>query len=130
MRIGQAALAYWALIFALGFVLGTVRVLWGAAALGETNFLLLEVPAMLLASWLVARQLVARFAVARTGPALAMGALALALLLAAELALGVIGFGQSPREWLADLLRAPGIYGLISQLGFALMPWLAAKRRG
>lgn len=117
------------MIFALGFVLGTVRVLWGAAALGEGAFILIEAPVMLLASWLAARWLVARFGVARGGPALAMGALAFALLMGAELALGVVAFGDTPREWLAGIFRAPALYGLIGQIGFALMPWLAAARR-
>src|SRR5690606_39056760 len=46
----HAALAYWAAIFALGFVLGTVRTLWLAPAVGELAAVALELPVMLGAS--------------------------------------------------------------------------------
>lgn len=127
MQIARAAAAYWAMIFVLGFALGTLRVMWGAQALGETGFILIEVPIMLLASWLAAKAVVRRFAVQPGRAALAMGALAFALLMAAEVTLTAI-LGGDPAAWLAGLIRPPGLYGFIGQLAFGLMPWLAARK--
>ena len=129
MSITKAAAAYWALIFALGFVLGTVRTLWGAAALGEGNFILIEIPAMLSASWFAARQLVARYEVPRGLPALAMGGIAFAFLMLAEAALTAI-LGGNPMDWLASLTAPPELYGFLGQIAFGLMPWIVARSGG
>ncbi len=123
----RAAAAYFAMIFALGFVLGTLRVLWIAPRTGETAAVLLELPLMLLASWLAARALTGRFEIRRARDAVAVGALAFALLMGAELLLA-LATGQSAREWLAGLGRLPGALGLAGQLGFALMPVLVRER--
>ena len=118
-----AAAAYAALIFAAGFVLGSLRVLVLAPRLGEVVAVLVEVPVMLALSWLVARWAVARFAVPPEAAArLAMGALAFALLLAAEMALGLWGFGRSVAEVAAGMTSAGGLIGLAGQVGFGLMP--------
>jgi hypothetical protein len=127
-RIAGFALTYWAAVFALGFVLGTLRVVWLAPALGESAAVLAELPVMLAASWLWAQRLLARLPLASAGAALGAGALALALLLGAELALGALAFGQSPAAWLAALTRPPGSIGLAGQLGFALIPWWLSRR--
>ena len=84
MHTIKAALAYWGAIFALGFVLGTLRVLWIAPQMGETRAVLFELPLMLAASWFAARWLVRRFGIGSAGQALAMGALAFVLLMASE----------------------------------------------
>lgn len=128
-RIAKAGLAYWAVIFALGFVLGTVRTLWGAEALGEANFILIEVPVMLLASFAAAHWLTRRFDIASTGAALGMGALAFALLMAAEVALST-ALGLSVSLWISGLLSPPGLYGFLGQIAFGLMPVLARPREG
>jgi len=125
-----AGIAYWAMVFALGFVLGTLRVLWLAPALGLVAATVIELPVMLAASWWAARWLLRRFAIRTGGAALAMGALAFVLLMAAELALGVAAFGQTPAQWLAGLAEPQGALGLAGQVVFALMPWLAVRRRG
>ncbi|MBH5321122.1 hypothetical protein [Aurantiacibacter sediminis] len=128
MRLAAPVLAYWAVTFTLGFVLGTMRVLWGAEALGETAFVAIEIPIMLGASWLAARWLLRRFAIATAREALVMGGAAFALLMAAELVLASV-IGEGARGWLASLTRAPGLYGFLGQIGFALMPRLAIGRR-
>lgn len=127
--IGKAALAYWAMIFALGFVLGTIRVLWLGPKLGMLTATLAELPAMLLASWLAAQWLVRRFAISSPRAALSMGWIAFALLMAAELALAALLPGNSPGEWTARMATPVGALGLTGQIGFALMPWLATGRR-
>ncbi|XUU61634.1 hypothetical protein ACRAQ6_05015 [Erythrobacter sp. HA6-11] len=128
MRVVRAAFAYFALIFGLGFVLGTVRVLWLAPLVGETTAGFIEMPIILGASWLAARWLVGKFATTRSGEALAMGALAFVMLMLAEVMLGVTLFEMTPREWLSAVTRPPGLYGLIGQAVFGLMPWLVVLR--
>ena len=119
----RAAVPYFAAVFAAGLVLGTVRVLMLAPAMGAAAAVALEVPVMLAVSWVAARWAVARYGVpGRTGPRLAMGGLAFVLLMAAEVALGVWGFGQSPAGIAAGLIRPEGMLGLAGQVAFGLVP--------
>ncbi|KPQ34254.1 MAG: hypothetical protein HLUCCX21_01485, partial [Porphyrobacter sp. HL-46] len=112
MRLGLAAIAYWAMVFALGFVLGTVRVLWLAPLVGLLPATALELPVMLAASWWVAGRLIRRFGIAGGAEALAMGAMAFALLLASECLLAVVLAGQAPVQWLAGLRQPHALLGL------------------
>ncbi|MFN3990738.1 MAG: hypothetical protein ACK4IS_10820 [Erythrobacter sp.] len=124
----RAASAYWAVVFALGFVLGTLRTLWLAPAVGVTAATIMELPIMLAASWWAAGLLVRRFALVTAGAALKMGALAFALLMAAELALAMGLMGKSPGEWLGGFAAFHAQLGLAGQIAFALMPWWRAGR--
>lgn len=124
----KAGAAYFALVFALGFVLGTIRVLWLAPMVGETNAVLAELPVMLAASWFAARWLLGGSHASLSERAM-MGALAFALLMGAELALGVLAFGESPRERLTGLTHMPGPIGLAGQIAFGLMPVLIRPAR-
>jgi hypothetical protein len=128
MRIAKAATAYWSAIFALGFVLGTLRVLWIAPGIGESRAVLLELPVMLAASWLAARWLVRRFGIASAGQAAAMGALAFALLMASEALLALL-LGTRLWEWLCAMTRIPGAIGLAGQVLFGVMPVVAGPAR-
>ena len=129
MTILRAATAYWALIFALGFVLGTVRTLWGAEALGETTFILIEIPVMLTASWFAARWLLRRYAVQTLPAAAVTGTLAFVLLMGAELALAMGLSGQMPGAWFAGLWHPPNLYGTLGQVAFGAMPVLVLAAR-
>jgi hypothetical protein len=121
----KAGLSYWALVFALGFLLGTVRNLWLAPMLGDpTLAVLIELPFMLLGSWYVARLLVDALALDRQGQRVIMGLLAFILLLGSEAAVGHFLFAQSWRQWLDGLFVLPGVLGLFGQLLFALIPSL------
>jgi hypothetical protein len=128
----KAGVTYWALIFALGFVLGTVRVLWGAEALGETAFILIEIPVILTASWFTARWLMHRYAVQAFSAAALAGTLAFALLMGAELAMAMGLSGQTPGAWFAGLWHPPHLYGTLGQVAFGAMPvvtkWLQTYR--
>ena len=128
MRIAGAAIVYWAMVFALRFVLGTVRVLWVIPLVGLMPATLLELPIILAASWLAAGWLVRRFGIAGGGEALAVGALAFAILMAAECALAGVLTGQTPAQWLADLRQPHALLGLAGQVVFALMPWWRVRR--
>ncbi|MCC6306088.1 MAG: hypothetical protein IT545_12945 [Rhodobacteraceae bacterium] len=117
-----AGAAYGAAIFALGVVLGTVRVLVLAPRVGALGAVAVELPVMLGASWLAAGALARRFGVpARAGARAAMGAAGFVLLIAAEVALGR-SLGQDPARQAAALATAAGAAGLAGQVAFALIP--------
>lgn len=128
----KAGSSYFAAVFALGFVLGTIRTVWLLTMLGELIAVLLELPVMLAASWWLCAQLIKRFKVpARPAARLAMGALAFALLMAAELFLSLAVMGYTWHEHFAHYATAPGALGLAGQVVFALIPLLqenAVKR--
>lgn len=120
----RAALAYFALIFAAGFVLGTIRVTLFVPYIGDLRAVILELPVMLALSWLAAGWLIHRHSVPSGGPRLAMGALAFGLLMLAEVLLATVFFGQTPWQVLAQFATPPGALGLAGQVGFGVMPWL------
>ncbi len=120
---------YFALIFGLGFVLGTIRVLWLVPMSGETIAVLAEQPVMLIASWFAARWLVRRHRLTSVRARGTMGLVAFTLLMLAEVALASLLFGQSPAEWLNSIFAMPGIIGLTGQILFALLP-LLVRRQG
>jgi hypothetical protein len=128
----RPAIAYFALVFAAGFLLGTVRTLFvrDAPSAGRLLGVLIELPIMLSASWFLCRTVIRRFAVASTVAVRAvMGGLAFALLLLAELLVGALLFGRTPGEHFALYRDASYALGLAAQIGFALMP-LVQLRQG
>lgn len=120
----RPALTYAALIFAAGIVLGTLRTLFVAPATGQLAAVALELPVMLTLSWVVAGRILARQAIPPGAARFRFGALAFLLLMAAELALGHWGFGQSWQQIAVSYRTAPGALGLAGQVGFALIPLL------
>jgi hypothetical protein len=126
----RAGVLYFALVFAAGFVLGTLRVLIVAPAGGETAAVLAELPVMLLIAWHACRWLTARLWVPGVPPPRAvMGALAFVLLNGAEAMLGAV-LGRPPAAQLAALATPAGLAGLAGQVAFALMPLAQAWRSG
>ena len=78
-----AGLAYFAVVFAIGFVFGLIRVKFLVPNLGELVSVMLELPVILTLAWLVCRRLALSWNVPQeTGPRAAMGGVALILLLA------------------------------------------------
>lgn len=108
----KAGLAYFALVFGAGVVLGALRVSFLVPRFGERNSELGEMPLMFAVIVISARFAISQFAVppsvvARVGT----GLLALGLLLAAELMLAVVLQDRSLADYVID--RDPvsgGIY--------------------
>ena len=64
----KAGALYAIVVFSIGFMLGTIRVLLLAPRLGETTAVIIEAPMMLAASWFVCRWCVDRLDGRRTVP--------------------------------------------------------------
>ncbi len=125
-----AAVVYFTVVFGLGFTLGVLRALVVAPRTGELVAVALELPIMVLASWLIARRVVAVFQIPdHPNHRLAMGAIAFLLLMSAEIGLAAIVFGLSPDAYLSGLISPAGALGLAGQAAFALMPWLLSSHR-
>ncbi|WP_374528149.1 hypothetical protein [Novosphingobium sp.] len=123
-RILANAASYWVGIFALGFVLGAVRVLWLAPRVGLKWALAIELPIMLAASWVFARRLHARRPLPSHNAALAMGGIAFALLIGSEVLLATQLFGATLGGWASALTSPEGRLGLAGQIGFGALPGL------
>jgi hypothetical protein len=131
MQVLTAGALYFALVFAAGFVLGPIRVLWAEPRFGPRVAELMEAPIMLVVIVLAARAVLRRLAVpSAPGPRLGMGGVALALLLGAELAVVLRLRGLTIAEYLASRDPVSGsVY--VAMLGiFALMPLFVARDVG
>jgi prolipoprotein diacylglyceryltransferase len=125
----RAALSYYALVFAAGFVLGSIRVGLLVPRLGVRMAELTEMPFMLVVIFVAARFISVRFDLpASATQRLAVGALALVFLVAAELLLAFLLLNQTPTEHITDRDPVSGsVY--LGMLGlFALMPLLVRRR--
>jgi hypothetical protein len=126
----RAGAIYAVIVFLIGFVLGTIRILLVAPRLGDTPAVILETPIILAASWFVCRGCVGRFRVRRrVGLRFVMCAVAFLVLMAAEFALGELVFGRSLVEQLAGYGSTPGVIGLAAQIVFAAFPVMQVKMR-
>lgn len=124
-RTAEAGAAYFAIVFAVGFALGTVRTLFLAPRLGEQLAVVIELPIMLGASWIACGWVLRRWHVAAgVGSRLTMGAIAFALLIIAEATLSLTAFDRSLIDYFRELTTPHGLIGLAGQIVFALMPLL------
>jgi hypothetical protein len=129
MSAVTAGIAYFAIVFGAGFVFGGVRVLYLLPAFGPVAALFIELPVMLLISWIACAVLVDRLSVASTLSArLAMGGVAFALLMAAELLVSVFLFGRSVDDHLRAYATWSAKLGLAAQLAFGVFPVLQMRR--
>src|SRR5205823_4017369 len=88
-RATEAGAIYTIVVFSIGFILGTIRVLLFAPRLGETTAVIIEAPIILGASWFVCRWCVDRLDIRRTVPARSlMGLVAFLVLMSAEVCMG------------------------------------------
>ena len=128
-RATKAGALYAIIVFLIGFVLGTIRVLVVAPRLGETIAVILEAPVILAASWFVCRWCVGRLSVRRTvPPRLLMGFVAFLVLMSAEVGLGAV-LGRSLVDQLAAYKSSPGAIGPGAQMIFAVFPVIQVLRQ-
>lgn len=127
----KAGTAYSAIMFAIGFALGTVRVLLLEPRLGPLAAVTMEVPVMLALSWVVCDRLRRRWLPdAPLADRAVMGASAFTLLMAAETALGIGLFGRTFGQQLASYGTGAGALGLAAQLAFAAFPVIQGRELG
>jgi hypothetical protein len=125
----KAGALYFIIVFALGFGLGTLRVLVIIPVVGELAAVIIELPVMLVASWLACGGVLAKVPVpAALAPRLVMGVVAFVLLMAAEVAVSVFGFGRSVVAHLATYQALPAQLGLAAQAAFAAFPAARIRR--
>ena len=106
-RATKAGAFYAIIVFVIGFILGTIRVLLLAPRLGETIAVIVEAPVILAASWFVCRWCVDRLDVRRTVSARSlMGLVAFLVLMSAEIGLGAV-LGRSLGDQLAAFKLSP-----------------------
>ena len=121
---------YFAVVFAAGFIFGTLRVMWMVPRLGTQVAELIEAPIMLLVSVVTARWLVRRFReVTAAGYWLGVGLVGLGLMILVEFAVVLWLRGLSVAEYFANRnLVSSSVY--FASLGvFAVLPLLLSRLR-
>jgi hypothetical protein len=129
-QLAAPAVTYFAVVFGVGFVLGTVRVFWLAPQLGTRAAELAEAPVMLVAIFFAARWITKRFAIPSSATArLSVGLIALVCLLAFEFTVVLWLQGLTIRESIANRDPVSGAVYAASLILFALMPLFVSRPR-
>jgi hypothetical protein len=129
-RAIRAGSAYFASVFALGFLLGTLRTLVVAPLTGELAAVALELPVMLAASWIACGWALRRYDVSAATPArIAMALIAFLLLMAAEVLISVLIGGRSLAGHFALYRTIPALLGLCGQVAFAAFALVRLRKR-
>ncbi|GHG33790.1 hypothetical protein ACFP76_14025 [Paracoccus aerius] len=120
----RAGLTYFAVVFAFGMAFGVMRNTLLAPRLGVTASVILELPVMLLLSWLACGAILRRTTHSgRIRDRVIMGAVALAFLWLSE-ALLAIALGASAAGFFASFATPAGALGALAQIAFAAFPLL------
>jgi hypothetical protein len=130
MKILKAALFYFALVFAAGFALGSIRVPLLVPRYGVRVSELLEMPIMFVVIVFAARHVTRRFSVQEISTAAGAGAIAFVLLVAAELLLAFAFQGMGVGDYIASRDPVSGTVYFAMLALYALMPSLFAGRAG
>jgi hypothetical protein len=128
IQVVKAGALYFALVFAVGFVLGAIRTLWVVPRVGARTAELMEMPIMLAVTIVAARWIVLCLSVPMMWSArLGMGSMALFLMLIAEFRFVLWFRGLSIRDYLATRDPVSGTAYYLLLIVFAVMPFLARK---
>lgn len=127
-RILIPATVYFLMLFALGFLLGTIRVLLVVPKIGVLSATLIEVPLMLTAAFFVCRWTIGRWLVPPTLSARWTMALWFLMMLAIfETLVGVALFGRTLAGTWSGLPTPAGLIGLTAQSIAALLPLFISR---
>lgn len=128
-QILKAGALYFTLVFAVGFVLGTVRTLWVAPVLGARTAELIEEPLMFGAS-ILATRCVVRWLQPPIDwrDRLSFGCFALGLLLLVEFTVVLWIRGLTLREYFAERDPVSGSAYLLTLAAFAVMPVFVGRK--
>ncbi|MDH4943740.1 hypothetical protein [Sulfurimonas sp. C5] len=125
----KKALTYFAIVFTMGFVLGTIRVLWLEPKLGTRMAELSEMPIMLVTMIIAANFIMKRGEqLTKRIHELAVGAIALVLLLAIEFSVVLWLQNISIGQYLDSRDSMAFTAYTISLLLFMFMPYLVSKK--
>jgi len=129
MQILKAGVLYFALVFGVGFVLGSVRTLWVVPRFGMRAAELMETPIMFVVTIVAARWVVRRLAVPpKPSNRLGMGCIGLGLMLVAEFTLVLRLRGLSINEYLASRDPVSGMVYYVMLGVLCIMPLLVARK--
>lgn len=129
-HIVAAAALYFAAVFAVGVVLGPLRVLWLEPLVGPTIAVLCESPLLLIVMAIAGRYVPRLMGVDGNRFALlGVGVLALLFQQIADLSVGFGLRGMTLNEQLAIFRTPPGWIYIFDLYAFALAPLLMAPRR-
>jgi hypothetical protein len=121
-----ATLAYFAIVFAVGCILGPVRVLLLEPHLGRARATLLEAPLLIVAMIVAAHYVTQRFGLSGHAAGLAvLGIAAFSLVMLADLMVGLLFVQMSIGDQLLDLMTPGGLIYLGLLAVFAAMPLLS-----
>ena len=128
-RALTAATAYFLALFALGFILGTVRVMIMVPRFGVLASTIAEVPFMITAGYFICRWAIHNWHVSRASAfRWAMAIWFLVMLIAFETLLGVLLFGRSASAQWIVLATPAGLIGLSAQVIAALFPLFVGRK--
>jgi hypothetical protein len=130
IQILKSGVVYFALVFAAGFVLGTIRTLWivPRMKIGARAAELIEAPIMVAVSLVAAGWVVRRLDMPfQLSSRLSMGCVALGLMLLAEFTLVLRLRGLSLAQYLAARDPVSGTLYYLALALFAIMPMLVAR---
>lgn len=125
MQVVKAGLLYFALVFAVGVVLGAIRTRWVVPRVGTRTAELMEMPIMLAVTIVAARWTVLRLSVPMMWSArLEMGCVALVLMLIAEFGFVLWVRGFSIKAYFSTRDPVAGAAYYLMLVVFAIMPRL------
>ncbi len=126
----KAGVLYFVLVFAAGFVLGTIRTLWVVPRLGVRTAELLEAPIMFGVSILAARWVVRHVGIPPVwSRRLVMGCIALGLMLLVEFTVVLWIRGLTIRGYLESRDPVSGTVYFLTLGAFAAIPVFVGQRR-
>jgi hypothetical protein len=114
--------AYFLIVFAVAFALGTLRVTLIEPTIGTLWATLAELPFTLAASWAICAWLCRRWPMSSLAQVASMGACAFVLLMGAEAAGGILIFGRTLGEHFGLFATGAGALGLSGQIAFGVFP--------